>query len=88
MVGRPQEGHGFEPSGVQVRLLRLKELGLDMPPASLVRSAVVFQKKEKEEKTLFYLYPADIVNQHLHLYQVKNPKLLWLFLDTIITIMF
>jgi hypothetical protein len=31
-----------------------------MPTASLVRSAVVFGKKEKDEKTLFHLYPADI----------------------------
>jgi len=31
-----------------------------MPTASLVRFAVVFEKKEKDEKTLFHLYPADI----------------------------
>jgi hypothetical protein len=63
MVGRPQEGHGFEPSGVQVRLLlALGSRSLAWTCQLLLWSGLLlcFKKKEKDEKTLFHIYPADI----------------------------
>jgi hypothetical protein len=56
MVGQPQEGHGFEPSGVQVRLLLLLDSTSLAWTCQLLLWSGLLLCLEKKKKTKKYFF--------------------------------